>query len=75
MIIFRFSSLHLQVDSVYHGKVLQVGVSIGVYFIDDANESLDSILKAADSAMYMAKSSGKGRYILVDRESLKKIDL
>lgn len=60
---------------VYHGKVLQVGVSIGVYFIDDANESLDSILKAADSAMYMAKSSGKGRYILVDRESLKKIDL
>ncbi|WHR53534.1 diguanylate cyclase [Vibrio furnissii] len=53
-------------DMVYRGQVLRVGASMGVYYVDDANLDLDTVMKSADSAMYQAKCAGKGRYILMD---------
>lgn len=39
-----------------------VGVSIGVVFMPDYNQSRSDILRMADQAMYKAKKSGKNRY-------------
>lgn len=51
-------------DIVYKGRVLNVGASIGVHFVEDYDESMDELLKAADTAMYQAKASGKGRFVI-----------
>ncbi|GAA5646837.1 hypothetical protein Vpro01_02600 [Vibrio proteolyticus] len=49
---------------VYQGQTLHVGSSVGVYYVEHGNETLDSILKKADAAMYRAKMQGKGRLVL-----------
>jgi len=54
----------IQQDIVYRGRVLRVGASVGVHYSDDMTEDLDQWLKAADTAMYQAKTSGKGRYVI-----------
>ncbi|EEX94018.1 hypothetical protein VIOR3934_08596 [Vibrio orientalis CIP 102891 = ATCC 33934] len=54
----------IQRDIVYRGRVLKVGASIGVHYSANLSENLDQWLKAADTAMYQAKSSGKGRYVI-----------
>jgi diguanylate cyclase (GGDEF)-like protein len=54
----------IQNDIVYKGRVLKVGASIGVHYSANLTENLDQWLKAADTAMYQAKSSGKGRYVI-----------
>ncbi|WP_456295597.1 diguanylate cyclase [Vibrio sp. AK197] len=51
-------------DVVYKGRILNVGASVGVHPIIHKQESLDTILKSADTAMYKAKSSGKGRVVV-----------
>jgi diguanylate cyclase (GGDEF)-like protein len=43
------------------GKKHAVGTSIGIA-LGDKNSSFDALLSAADSAMYRAKESGKGKY-------------
>ncbi|MCK5736838.1 MAG: diguanylate cyclase [Spirochaetaceae bacterium] len=49
------------------GVEVSVGVSIGIRFF--TNEDQDTIINDADSAMYKAKSEGKGRYsIFEERE-------
>lgn len=51
-------------DIIYKGRVLNVGVSIGVHFVEDYDKSMDDMLKAADTAMYQAKANGKGRFVI-----------
>jgi diguanylate cyclase (GGDEF)-like protein/PAS domain S-box-containing protein len=47
-----------------HGHAIQIGSSIGIArYPDDANER-QSLMKAADIAMYEAKRAGKGQYRL-----------
>ncbi len=45
------------------GNTIQPGCSIGIAHYPEDGEDLQSLLKAADSAMYMAKQEGKHRYV------------
>ncbi|MEO5342946.1 MAG: EAL domain-containing protein [Gammaproteobacteria bacterium SHHR-1] len=50
-------------------KILQVSASLGVSFYPQGQPvSAEQLLKQADSAMYLAKQSGKNRYRLFDAE-------
>ena len=45
----------------FNGKQLQVGVSIGICFLDfEKNVTIDQLVSNADSAMYLTKKAGKG---------------
>lgn len=59
--------LALPID-VRGGHRVSVGASIGIAFGDAAHESANDVLRDADIAMYRAKSLGKGRHALFDRE-------
>ncbi|MCG9726973.1 sensor domain-containing diguanylate cyclase [Vibrio brasiliensis] len=54
----------IQKEIIYKGRQLKVGASIGVHFVEDYDKSMDELLKAADTAMYQAKASGKGRFVI-----------
>src|SRR5581483_2231849 len=54
------SPFHLKVGEVF------LTASIGVAFSDRGIENPDSLLKAADDAMYQAKTGGKARYTVSD---------
>lgn len=46
------------------GIAVDIGCSIGLKTFDQTNQlSLDDLLKEADSAMYQAKKSGKGKWV------------
>ncbi len=49
----------------YKGDTLNVGVSIGIKLAGQNECDADLILKSADTAMYRAKKSGKGRAIVM----------
>ena len=62
-------SIGLVADRIVHavgqpyrvdGELMQVGASVGVAFEDDGVRGVDELLRAADAAMYRAKSLGKG---------------
>ena len=40
-----------------------LGMSIGIA-LGDANSDIDKLMSAADNAMYLAKKTGRGRYVL-----------
>ena len=48
---------------------LSTTVSIGIVFSDSGQEGPDAFLKAADTAMYQAKTTGKARYVVFGREN------
>jgi len=50
-----------------------IGTSIGVLFNDKRYDDADFMLRDADTAMYHAKSKGKGRYEVFDASMHKKI--
>lgn len=52
----------------YGQNDLQVGVSIGVKLVSINERDASRVLKSADTAMYQAKKSGKGRAILMGYE-------
>jgi diguanylate cyclase (GGDEF)-like protein len=51
----------LNKDILIHHKVIHVGASIGVAIYPDNAKDLDTMVKYADSAMYISKNSGKNR--------------
>jgi diguanylate cyclase (GGDEF)-like protein len=48
-------------------RFVNVGTSVGVAFIDDAVQDAHETLRNADTAMYRAKHSGKGRIAIFDQ--------
>ncbi len=53
------------------GQPFQVGASCGVARASDCGHRLESMLKAADLAMYRAKLAGRGRPVLFEERMLK----
>jgi diguanylate cyclase (GGDEF)-like protein len=54
-----------KMPTIVDGMQLHVGASIGIAWLDNDSVSVDSILRAADHAMYNAKRAGKNRYSAV----------
>ena len=50
------------------GHSLMASVSIGVALYPNDGESFDELLKNADTALYRAKSEGRGMHVFYDRE-------
>ena len=48
-------------------------MSIGISFSKDANTSVEDVIREADTAMYQAKSNGKGCYQVFDPSMHKKV--
>ena len=63
----------LQTPFSIDGQPVFVGTSIGILFSDDRYQSADMMLRDADTAMYYAKDSGKGRYEVFDASMHKKV--
>lgn len=53
---------------IVNGHSLSVSASIGIAFNNSAEESVDSLLKKADTAMYFTKKAGKNNYTLYNAE-------
>ncbi len=53
----------------YKERCVTVSASIGTHCSIGQKDSLDEVLKAADTAMYKAKNSGKGRFVMCDEPS------
>lgn len=51
---------------VINSQLVFTGTSIGILFSDDRYDNADTMLRDADTAMYHAKDSGKGRYEVFD---------
>lgn len=48
-------------------RLVNVGTSVGLAFIDDAMAEAHDVLRNADTAMYRAKNSGKGQIAVFDQ--------
>lgn len=53
---------------VIEGHELAIGASIGIVAGSDSHQSADSMLQAADMALYQAKSEGRGTFRFYSRE-------
>ena len=51
-----------------HGHSVDIGASIGVSITPDHGTSIESLMRAADIAMYRAKSRGGGQHCMFDDE-------
>ena len=59
----------LMVPMTFENEKFQPGVSIGIAISPTHANDLEGSLRAADSAMYVAKSNGGGRYVVADGDS------
>lgn len=60
----------LQQDiALSQGRVCRVGVSIGIALYPDNAVEMDSLLQAADQAMYVCKNGGKNSYAFSEKRS------
>ena len=51
-----------------HGHSMDIGASVGVAISPEHGVAIESLMRAADIAMYQAKNSGGGRYCLFSEE-------
>ena len=51
-----------------HGHSIDIGASVGVALIPDHGQSTETLMRAADIAMYRAKESGGSQYCLFSSE-------
>jgi diguanylate cyclase (GGDEF)-like protein/PAS domain S-box-containing protein len=58
--------IHEASQTIHFGESLdiQIGASIGINLVDNANFDMAKVLQQADEAMYHAKKSGKNRYYI-----------
>ncbi len=53
---------------IVNGNELQVSTSIGIAFYPDDSDSIDGVIKCADTALYKAKKDGRGGYQIFSSE-------
>ena len=58
---------------IINNQLVFTGTSIGILFSDDRYDNADTMLRDADTAMYHAKDSGKGRYEVFDSSMHKRV--
>jgi diguanylate cyclase (GGDEF)-like protein len=58
----------LQAPIVVHGVTIQCSTSIGIALINDASINANEGIRRADTAMYQAKSAGRGSYQVYDAQ-------
>ncbi len=63
----------LQQPFIVENQSVFIGTSIGLLFSDDRYENADFMLRDADTAMYHAKDSGRGRYEVFDASMHNKV--
>ncbi len=56
------------------GQEIYIGASIGICVLPDQASSFEDAVRKADTAMYLAKASGKGRYSFWDKETQEAIE-
>ncbi len=54
--------------------VVNVGASIGIAFLDEADTDIERILANADMALYIAKGAGRGRHSFYSAETRKQFE-
>jgi len=52
----------------YRGETLNITISVGISIYPDHGGNLEEVLKAADSAMYLAKATGRNRSVFYKKE-------
>jgi diguanylate cyclase (GGDEF)-like protein/hemerythrin-like metal-binding protein len=52
------------------GDTVAIGISVGVALHPAHGEDMDSLVRAADTAMYAAKKGGRGRYAVATRDEV-----
>jgi diguanylate cyclase (GGDEF)-like protein len=58
-------------EPIFVGRVIaEVGVSIGLVVASKRCHQVDTLVALADSAMYQAKASGRGRYVVITGDDL-----
>lgn len=57
---------HLSQPFDIHGALIEIDASVGIAYYPEHGETADSIIHAADLAMYDAKRSGGNRYSIAD---------
>ena len=61
-------------EPLYRGDVmLKVGASVGIALLDETRQDFDTLLRAADAAMYAAKEAGRNTYQYYSQDALIKI--
>jgi diguanylate cyclase (GGDEF)-like protein len=61
-------------EPLYRGDVsLKVGASVGIALLDEGRADFDSLLRAADTAMYAAKEAGRNTYQYYSQDALLRI--
>ena len=65
-LLARFSEPFLAAEITCH-----VGCSIGIAIAPDDSSNADELIKKADTAMYMAKDTGRQRYCIYSRDCVK----
>jgi len=56
----------LQAPFLIDGHEIHAGVSIGISYTDASESDPAAVLRDADTAMYQAKSDGRGRWVIFD---------
>jgi diguanylate cyclase (GGDEF)-like protein len=59
----------LTLPCTVQGQPLQIGVSIGISIFPEHGSQIDTLIRAADSAMYQAKESGGNQFSYFDATS------
>lgn len=68
VVIAHRIEMTLQMPFTVDGQEIHTGVSIGIAFVDPDDPDPQAVLRDADTAMYRAKSDGRGRWVIFDDE-------